>query len=183
MMALLIEYHGVRPRVADDVFLAPTAVLIGDVTVEAGASIWFGAVLRGDFGPIVVGTGSNVQDNAVIHVGAEWPTTIGANVTVGHGAVLEGCTIGDSAIVGMNATVLPRAMVGSEAVIAAGSVVGEGMQVPPRTLAAGVPAQVKKELSGSSLAWVGMAAPDYQAKAREYLDAGVDRLALGGFKE
>jgi carbonic anhydrase/acetyltransferase-like protein (isoleucine patch superfamily) len=183
MMALLIEYHGVRPRVADDVFLAPTAVLIGDVTVEAGASIWFGAVLRGDFGPIVVGTGSNVQDNAVIHVGAEWPTTIGANVTVGHGAVLEGCTIGDGAIVGMNATVLPRAMVGSEAVIAAGSVVGEGMQVPPRTLAAGVPAQVKKELSGSSLAWVGMAAPDYQAKAREYRAAGVDRLALGGSKE
>ena len=82
-MALLIEYHGKRPRVAEDVFLAPTAVLVGDVTVEAGASIWFGAVLRGDFGPIVVGAGANVQDNAVIHVGVDWPTTIGANVTVG----------------------------------------------------------------------------------------------------
>jgi carbonic anhydrase/acetyltransferase-like protein (isoleucine patch superfamily) len=182
-MALLIEYHGARPRVAEDVFLAPTAVLIGDVTVEAGASIWFGAVLRGDFGPIVVGPGSNVQDNAVIHVGADWPTTIGANVTIGHGAVLEGCTIGDGAIVGMNATVLPRALVGGEAVVAAGSVVGEGMQVPPRTLAAGVPAQFKKELSGSSLAWVGMAAPDYRAKAREYRAAGIDRLALGKAEE
>jgi carbonic anhydrase/acetyltransferase-like protein (isoleucine patch superfamily) len=182
-MALLIEYHGKRPQVAEDAFLAPTAVLIGDVTVGAGASIWFGAVLRGDFGSIVVGPGTSVQDNAVIHVGVDWPTTIGANVTIGHGAVLEGCTIGDGAIVGMNATVLPRAVVGSEAVVAAGSVVGEGMQVPPRTLAAGVPAQIKKELSGSSLAWVGMAAPDYQAKAREYRAAGVDRLALGRAEE
>jgi carbonic anhydrase/acetyltransferase-like protein (isoleucine patch superfamily) len=182
-MALLIEYKGKRPRVADDVFLAPTAVLIGDVTVEAGASVWFGAVLRGDFGPIVVGPGSNVQDNAVIHVGADWPTRIGANVTVGHGAVLEGCTIGDGAIVGMNATVLPRAVVGSEAVVAAGSVVGEGMEAPPRTLVAGVPARVKKELAGSSLAWVHMAAPDYYAKAREYRAAGIDRLAAGGAEE
>jgi carbonic anhydrase/acetyltransferase-like protein (isoleucine patch superfamily) len=175
-MALLIEYHGRRPRVAEGVFLAPTAVLIGDVTVEAGASIWFGAVLRGDFGPIVVGAGSNVQDNAVVHVGAAWPTLIGANVTIGHGAVLEGCTIGDGAIVGMNATVLPRAVVGSEAVVAAGSVVGEGMEVPARTLAAGVPAQVKKALSGSSLEWMHMAAADYQQKAREYCELGVDRL-------
>src|SRR5262245_44212804 len=182
-MALLIEYHGKSPRVADDAFLAPTAVLISDVTVEAGASIWFGAVLRGDFGSIVVGPGSNIQDNAVIHVGVDWPTRIGANVTVGHGAVLEGCTIGDGAIVGMNATVLPRAVVGSEAVVAAGSVIGEGMEVPPRTLAAGVPARVKKELSGSSLAGVGMAATDYQAKAREYRTAGVDRLAPGGAEE
>src|SRR5262245_32236478 len=179
-MALLIEYHGVRPRIADNVFLAPTAVLIGDVTVEAGASVWFGAVLRADFGPIVVGPGSNVQDNAVIHVGADWPTRIGANVTVGHGAVLEGCTIGDGAIIGMNATVLPRAVVGGEAVVAAGSVVSEGMEIPPRTMAAGAPAQVKKELAGSSLTWVHMAASDYHAKAREYRAARVDRLAPGG---
>src|SRR5438128_733702 len=119
-MALLIEYHSKRPRVADDVFLAPTAVLIGDVTVEAGASIWFGAVLRGDFGAIVIGPGSNVQDNAVIHTGEAQPTVIGANVTIGHGAVLEQCAIGDGAIVSMNATVLPRAVVGGEAMVAAG---------------------------------------------------------------
>jgi carbonic anhydrase/acetyltransferase-like protein (isoleucine patch superfamily) len=175
-MALLIEYHGKRPRVAEDAFLAPTAVLVGDVTVESGASIWFGAVLRGDFGPIVVGAGSNVQDNAVIHVGETWPTTIGTNVTIGHGAVLEGCTIGDGAIIGMNATVLPRAAIGDEAVVAAGSVVGEGMLVPARTLAAGVPARVKKELAGSSLEWVRMAAGSYRAKAREYRALGVDKL-------
>ena len=179
-MALLIEYHGKRPRVAEDVFLAPTAVLVGDVTVEAGASIWFGAVLRGDFGPIVVGAGANIQDNAVIHVGVDWPTTIGANVTVGHCAVLEGCTIGDGAIIGMNATVLPRAVIGSEAVVAAGSVVAEGMQVPARTLAAGAPARIKKELAGSSLEWVRMAAGDYREKAREYRAMGVDKLDSEG---
>src|SRR6185295_14746553 len=110
-MAFLIEFNGKRPRVADDVFLAPTAVLIGDVTVESGASIWFGAVLRGDFGTIVIGPGANVQDNAVIHVGETWPTHIGANVTIGHGAVLEGCTIGEGAVIGMNATLLPRSTV------------------------------------------------------------------------
>jgi carbonic anhydrase/acetyltransferase-like protein (isoleucine patch superfamily) len=175
-MALLIEYHGKRPHVADDAFLAPTAVLIGDVTVGAGASIWFGAVLRADFGPIAVGAGSSVQDNAVVHVGVDWPTTIGANVTIGHGAVLEGCTIGDGAIVGMNATVLPRAVVGGEAVIAAGSVVGEGVHIPERVLAAGAPARVKKELAGSSLEWIRMAAPDYQQKAREYRAQGIDKL-------
>ncbi|HEY3229861.1 MAG TPA: gamma carbonic anhydrase family protein [Roseiflexaceae bacterium] len=179
-MALLIEYHGKRPRVAEDAFLAPTAVLVGDVTVEAGASIWFGAVLRGDFGPIVVGAGANIQDNAVIHVGVDWPTTIGANVTVGHCAVLEGCTIGDGAIIGMNATVLPRAVIGSEAVVAAGSVVAEGMQVPARTLAAGAPARIKKELAGSSLKWVRMAAGDYREKAREYRAIGVDKLDSEG---
>jgi carbonic anhydrase/acetyltransferase-like protein (isoleucine patch superfamily) len=176
-MALLIEYHGKRPQVADDAFLAPTAVLIGDVTVGAGASIWFGAVLRGDFGAIVVGPGTSVQDNAVIHVGVEWPTTIGANVTIGHGAVLEGCTIGNGAIVGMNATVLPRATVGEEAVIAAGSVVGEDAEIPARVLAAGAPAQVKKALGGGSLEWVRMAAPDYQQKAREYRTQGIDKLS------
>ncbi len=179
-MALLIEYHDKRPRVAEDVFLAPTAVLVGDVTVEAGASIWFGAVLRGDFGPIVVGAGANIQDNAVIHVGVDWPTTIGANVTVGHCAVLEGCTIGDGAVIGMNATVLPRAVIGSEAVVAAGSVVAEGMQVPARTLAAGAPARIKKELAGSSLEWVRMAAGDYREKAREYRAMGVDKLDSEG---
>jgi carbonic anhydrase/acetyltransferase-like protein (isoleucine patch superfamily) len=179
-MALLIEYHDKRPRVAEDVFLAPTAVLVGDVTVEAGASIWFGAVLRGDFGPIVVGAGANIQDNAVIHVGVDWPTTIGANVTVGHCAVLEGCTIGDGAIIGMNATVLPRAVIGNEAVVAAGSVVAERMQVPARTLAAGAPARIKKELAGSSLEWVRMAAGDYREKAREYRAIGVDKLDSEG---
>lgn len=175
-MAFLIAYNGKSPQVADDAFLAPTATLIGDIVVESGANIWFGAVLRGDFGRITVGAGSSIQDNSVIHVGEEWPTIIGENVTVGHCAIVEGAEIGDGAIIGMNATVLPRATVGSEAVVAAGSVVGEGVEIPARTLAAGVPAQVKKELSGSSLEWVKTAPRDYHEKAREYREQGIEKI-------
>ena len=108
-MATMIEFDGKTPQVADDAFIAPTAVLIGDVTVEAGASIWFGAVLRGDNSAIVIGAGSNVQDNCVIHCADDLPTIVGENVTVGHMAMLEGCQIGDGALIGMGAIVLQRA--------------------------------------------------------------------------
>lgn len=168
-----IEWQGKRPVVADDAFVAPNAVLIGDVTVEAGASVWFGAVLRGDFGPIVVRRGANVQDNVVVHVDADHPTLVGEGATIGHGAVLEACTVERGAVVGMNAVVMNGAVVGEEAMVAAGAVVSEGMQVPPRHLAAGVPAVVKKELSGRSLEWVHMAAPDYQKLAKTYLGGGL----------
>jgi carbonic anhydrase/acetyltransferase-like protein (isoleucine patch superfamily) len=167
---VIIEWQGKVPIVADDAFVAPNAVLIGDVTVEPGASIWFGAVLRADFGSIVVRRGANVQDNVVIHVDADYPTDVGESVTVGHGAVIEGCTIERGAVIGMNAVILIGAIVGEEAMVAAGAVVGEGMQVPSRHLAAGVPAVVKKELSGRSLEWVRMAAPDYQKLSARYLD-------------
>ena len=112
-MATVIELDGKTPQVADDAFIAPTAVLIGDVTVHAGASIWFGAVLRGDNSAIVIGAGSNVQDNCVIHCAEELPTIVGENVTVGHMAMLEGCVIGDGALIGMGAIVLQRATVGA----------------------------------------------------------------------
>jgi carbonic anhydrase/acetyltransferase-like protein (isoleucine patch superfamily) len=164
-----MEWQGKRPRVAQDAFIAPTAALIGDVTVESGASVWFGAVLRGDFGPIVVKAGANVQDNVVVHVERERPTIIEADATVGHGAVLEACVIQSRAVVGMHAVVMNGAIIGEEAMVAAGAVIPEGMQVPARHLAAGVPAVVKKELSGRSLEWVGMAAEDYRELAATYL--------------
>ena len=163
-----IEWQGKRPVVADTAFIAPTAVLVGDVTIEVGASVWFGAVLRGDFGAIVVRRGANVQDNVVVHVDADHPTIVGEDATIGHGAVLEACTIERGAVVGMNAVVMNGATVGEEAMVAAGAIVPEGMQIPPRHLAAGVPATVKKELSGRSLEWVGMAARDYQELAKKY---------------
>ena len=165
-----LEWQGKAPVVADSAFVAPTAVLIGDVRIEPGASIWFGAVLRGDFGPIVVRRGANVQDNVVVHVDAEHPTVVGEQATVGHGAVLEACSVERGAVVGMNAVVMNGAVVGEEAMVAAGAVVPEGMQIPPRHLAAGVPATVKKELSGRSLEWVGMAARDYESLAKTYLE-------------
>jgi carbonic anhydrase/acetyltransferase-like protein (isoleucine patch superfamily) len=168
-MATVIELDGKAPQVADDAFVATTAVLIGDVTVHASASIWFGAVLRGDNSAIVIGPGSNVQDNCVIHCAVDLPTVVGENVTIGHMAMLEGCEIGDGALVGMGAIVLQRAKVGPRALVAAGAVVGEGMEIPGGVLAAGIPARVKKELAGSSQRWVETAALEYQSKRLRYL--------------
>ena len=163
-----LAWQGKEPVVAEDAFIAPTAVLVGDVTVEAGASVWFGAVLRGDFGAVLVRRGANVQDNAVVHVDADHATVVGESATIGHGVVLEACTVERGAVVGMNAVVMNGAVVGEEAMVAAGAIVPEGMHIPARHLAAGVPATVKKELSGRSLEWVGMAAGDYEELAKTY---------------
>jgi len=168
-MAMLIEFEGIRPRVAADAYLAPTAVLIGNVVVEAAASVWFGAVLRGDNSEIRVGAGSCVQDNCVIHCAENLPTIIGANVTLGHMAMLEGCVIEDGALIGMGAIVLQRARVGARSLIAAGAVVGEGVEIPGGVLAAGIPARVKKELAGSSQRWVETAAIAYQSQRLRYV--------------
>jgi carbonic anhydrase/acetyltransferase-like protein (isoleucine patch superfamily) len=166
---MLIALGDLAPRVADDAYVAPTAVLIGDVVVEPAASVWFGAVLRGDNSEIRVGAGTCVQDNAVIHCAHDLPTVIGADVTIGHMAMLEGCVIEDGALVGMGAIVLQRARVGAGALVAAGSVVGEGVEIPAGMLAAGTPARVKKELSGSSQSWVERAAREYRAQRARYL--------------
>ncbi|MCA1737441.1 MAG: gamma carbonic anhydrase family protein [Actinobacteria bacterium] len=168
-MARFISLDGKEPQVAPDAFIAPTAVLIGDVVVEEGASVWFGAVLRGDFDRIVVGAGSSVQDNCVLHTNEDLPTLIGANVTVGHLSSLEGCVIEDGAIVGMGSIVLNRARVGRRALLAAGSVVTEDGEIPPEVLAAVAPAQVKKTLDGSSAKWVETAAREYQALRLRYM--------------
>jgi carbonic anhydrase/acetyltransferase-like protein (isoleucine patch superfamily) len=162
------ELDGKRPQVHPDAYIAPTAVLIGDVVVEAGASVWFGAVLRGDEAQIKVGEGSNVQDNAVIHCSTNLPTVVQRNVTVGHAALLEGCVVEDGALVGMGAIMLQRSRLGAGSMLAAGGVLAEGMEIPPGHLAAGVPATVKKPLEGSSDKWVGMAAKKYQDRAADY---------------
>lgn len=178
-MAYIIPFEDKEPQVASDAFIAPTAVLIGDVVVEEGASVWFGAVLRGDFNRIVVGAGTSVQDNCVIHTNEELPTIIGSNVTVGHLSLLEGCEIEYGALIGMGSIVLNRARVGRRAMLAAGSVVREDQEVPPEVLAAGVPAKVKKELEGSSSEWVEMAAREYQSLRLKYMGR-VGQLANDG---
>ena len=139
------ELDGRRPRVHPDAYVAPTAILIGDVEVQAGASVWFGAVLRGDESQIVIGEGSNVQDNSMIHCSHQMPTILGRNVTVGHLACLEGCVVEDGALVGSGAIMLQRSRLGPGAMLAAGSVLAEGKEVPAGQLAAGVPAEVKKQ--------------------------------------
>ena len=174
-MALLLPFNGKSPQVHPSAFLAPTAVLIGDVTIGAEASVWFGAVLRGDDpdNGIIVGPRTSVQDNCVVHVGAWQPTIIGADVTVGHGAKFESCTIGDRTVVGMNAVILQRAMIGEECLLAANTVVLEGAQIPARSVVAGVPGVIKKTLEGSAAEWIAGGGAHYVEVSREYLAQGI----------
>ena len=176
-MALIIPFHGHAPRVHASAFLAPTAVLIGNVEVGADASVWFGAVLRGDHPDhgIVVGERSSIQDNCVLHVSARGPTVVREDVTVGHGAVFESCEIRAGALVGMNAVILHGAVIGERALVAALSVVPDGMEVPPETLVAGAPARVRKQLSGESADWVRGSAHHYVMLSRAYIEQGIGR--------
>ena len=176
-MAHIIEFHGKRPKIHPSAFIAPTAVLIGDVTVGPEASVWFGAVLRGDDpdNGIVVGARSSVQDNCVVHVGAWGPTLIGDDVTVGHGAKFESCVIGDRTLVGMNAVILQNAVIGAECILAANTVVMEGARIPDRSLVAGVPGKVKKTIEdGNAAEWIGRGGTHYVELGREYKAGGVD---------
>jgi carbonic anhydrase/acetyltransferase-like protein (isoleucine patch superfamily) len=172
--ALLMALDGVSPTIGEDVWLAPNAVLVGDVRVGDRANIWFGAVLRGDGAGIVIGAESSIQDNAVIHCAHDIPTVVGDGVIVGHGAMLEGCVIEDGAVVGMGAIVLQRARLGARSMLAAGAVLGEGREIGPGMLAAGVPAQEKKPLTGSAERWIETAAEEYQEYRRRYLAAVIE---------
>ena len=149
-MATILSFAGIHPRIHPSAFVAPTATVIGNVTIGEEASVWFGAVIRGDEPEheIRVGARTSIQDNCVVHVSRQGATLIGADVTVGHGAILESCTVGDGAL------------------IAAGAVVGSGAEIPARHLAAGTPATVKKELQGESLRWVTTSAAHYVELSR-----------------
>ena len=173
-MALILPFNGKTPRIHPSAFVAPTAVLIGDVTVGKDSSIWFGAVLRGD-NPnhgIVVGPRTSVQDNCVVHVG-DWGPTVGTDVTVGHGAKFESCVIGDRTVVGMNAVILQKAVVGEECLLAANTVILERKEIPARSLVAGVPGVVKKALDGSAARWIEGGGQHYVDLGRQYLSEGV----------
>lgn len=155
-------FDGHEPVVAPGAWVAANATLVGRVTISAGASVFFGAVLRGDVNSIALGEGSNIQDNVAVHCDTDAPTIIGRGVSIGHAAVVHGCTIGDDCLVGMNATVLSRAVVGSESLIAAGTVVLEGTVIPPRSLVAGVPGKVRRELTDDEIAAIRHNATHYQ---------------------
>jgi carbonic anhydrase/acetyltransferase-like protein (isoleucine patch superfamily) len=166
---MFIPFNGKTPRVDPSAFVAPTAVLIGDVVVGPQASIWFGAVLRGDNGPIRIGARTSIQDNAVVHVSEHGGTYIGDDVTVGHAAVMEDCTIEPHALIGSNATLLNGCRIGAGSLIAAGSVVGERAEIPPHMLAAGAPATVKKKIEGEAAHWIDISAAEYVKLSRTYL--------------
>lgn len=165
----LFTFEGKSPTIHPDAWIAPTATLIGDVTVEANASVWYGAVLRADFGAIAVRAGANVQDNSVIHVGAG-TCEIGAGATVGHLCMIHHCVIGAEALIGNSATVLDGAVVGPRAMVAAGSTVAPGTEVPPETVAYGTPAKRFVPLRGTARQWVEGNPAIYQDLARRHRD-------------
>ncbi len=166
---MIIEYRGKRPKIAPSAFIAPNAVLIGDVEVGEESSIWFGTVLRGDNGPIRIGARTSIQDNAVVHVSERGGTFVGDDVTVGHCAVMEDCTIERYALIGSNATLLNGCTIGEGTLIAAGSVVGQKAAIPARVVAAGAPATVKKPLEGEAAAWIEISSREYVKLSRMYL--------------
>lgn len=168
---LVLPYHGVWPRIADDAFVAPNAVIVGDVTIESGASIWFGAVLRGDSASIHIGARSNVQDGCVLHTDEGAPASIGADCTLGHGAVVHGATIGDGVLVGMRATVLNHAVIGDGCLIAAATLVPEGKQFAPGQLIMGVPGRALRPVTGVEQARIRDGVAHYLQYAREYTAA------------
>lgn len=169
----IIEYQGKKPQIAEDAYIAPTAVIIGDVTIEEKANVWFGAVLRGDEGPIRIGPRTSVQDNSVVHVNHRHATIVEADVVIGHAVVIEGCQIKAGALIGMNATVLDGAVVGEGATIAAGTVVRENQEIPPGVLAAGVPAKVKGPVSELARERAVEACGNYQRVSKSYRDLGI----------
>jgi carbonic anhydrase/acetyltransferase-like protein (isoleucine patch superfamily) len=167
--ALLLPYAGCVPRVHADAWIAPGVVVIGDVEIGADSSLWFGCVVRGDVHAIRIGARTNLQDHCVVHVTAgRFATAIGNEVTVGHRAVVHGCTVGDGAMIGIGAIVLDGADVGEEAWIAAGSVVSPGMKVPPRALVRGVPGRAVRTLEQDEIDQQRARTLEYVATARRY---------------
>jgi carbonic anhydrase/acetyltransferase-like protein (isoleucine patch superfamily) len=172
-MPCIVTFNGKTPKIGKGAFVAPTAALIGDVEIGDGASVWFGAVLRGDEAGIRIGANSSVQDNVVIHVFKDHDTIVEERVTIGHGAILESCRIERGALIGMNAVVLQQAVVGAGAVVAAGSVVLENQDIPAGMLAAGAPAKIKKQLDGKAKKWSELGADAYVRLTEEYRSQGV----------
>lgn len=165
----LFSFEGKTPRVHPTAFIAATAVLVGDVTVEENASVWYNAVLRADFQPIVVRRGANVQDCAVVHVTSAHPAEIGPGATVGHTCVVHGATIAEEALIGNGSTVLDGARIGVRAMVAAGALVTPGTDIPDGMLALGAPAKVKGPLAGTPAErWVRANPAGYQALAQRH---------------
>lgn len=172
--ALITALGGQEPDIDPSAFAAPTSVVIGEVTMAAGSSVWYHAVLRADCGPIVIGAGSNIQDNCSVHVDPGFPVTVGERVSVGHNAVLHGCTVEDDVLIGMGATVLNGAHIGTGSLIAAQALVPQGMRVPPGSLVAGVPAKVKRQLTEEELDGVKFNAVGYVELAKAHREAFED---------
>jgi carbonic anhydrase/acetyltransferase-like protein (isoleucine patch superfamily) len=164
----LFSFEGRAPTVSPTAWIAPTATLVGDVTVEDDASVWYGAVLRADFGPVVIRRGANVQDGSILHGGTAPVTEVGEGATIGHLCIVHGAVIGSEALIGNGATVLDGAVIGDHALIAAGATVAPGMSVPPGMLAVGTPAKVVRQVTGTAKEWVDTNPEVYRQLARRH---------------
>jgi carbonic anhydrase/acetyltransferase-like protein (isoleucine patch superfamily) len=168
---LIVTVRGRAPQLHPESWVAPNAALIGHITLAARVSIWYSATLRAEAEPIEIGFGSNIQDNVTIHVDPEFPVSVGTGVSVGHNAVLHGCTIEDYVLVGMGSTVLNGAVIGGGSLIGAGALIPQGMVIPPRSLVTGVPGRVRRALSDAEVAHNWHAAARYQRLIDVYRDA------------
>lgn len=166
---MIYELDGIAPEIAEDVFVAADANVIGRVRIGAKASVWFGSTIRGDNEQITIGTGTNVQENSVFHTDLGFPLTIGANVTVGHKVLLHGCTIGDGSLIGMNATVMNGAVIGKNCLIGAGALVTEGKVIPDGSMVLGAPGKVVRELDAAAIKGLEASAVHYQQNAARFL--------------
>lgn len=166
----LYALDDIRPEVDDSAWVAPGAHVIGRVRLEADTSVWFGASMRGDNEPIVVGQGSNVQENSVFHTDMGYPLAIGRGCTIGHKAMLHGCTVGDNSLIGMGATVLNGAVIGKNCLIGAGALVTEGKEIPDGSLVVGAPGKVVRELDEAAIEMLRESAAHYQSAARRFRD-------------
>ena len=162
------SYQGKKPVIGENTFVAENAALIGDVTLGSGANIWYGAVLRADENSIVIGENSNVQDNATVHVSKSCPAVLGKNVTVGHNAIVHGCTVGDGTMIGMGACVLNGAVIGKGCLIGAGALIKENQVIPDGSLCVGVPAKIVRQLDEEGKKKILANAELYVSLAREY---------------
>jgi carbonic anhydrase/acetyltransferase-like protein (isoleucine patch superfamily) len=177
---LLLPFDDRYPRIASGVYLAPGSVIIGDVEIGEGSSVWFNAVIRGDVAPIRVGAGSNVQDGAVLHVDTGTPCVVGNEVTIGHSAIVHGTTVGDGVTIGMGAVVLSRSRIGTEAIVAAGALVPEDAVVAVGALVMGVPARERRSLTAEERAASRENARRYVRNAARYQRASVS--SRGGIR-
>ncbi len=165
---MIIEYKGKKPKIAKSAFVAETAVIIGDVTIEEDANIWFGAVLRADMAPIVIKKGANIQDNTVIHVDTNIPCVVGEYVTVGHAAILHSTTIEEESLIGMGATLLTGSSIGKHSIVGANALVKENKEIPEGSLAVGIPAKVVKQLTDKEKNFIKENALHYVELSRKY---------------
>ena len=165
---MLYALDNKRPQMGDDVFVAPTASVIGDVVLGEHVSIWFNAVLRGDNDTITIGEGSNIQDGSILHVDEGAPINVGQRVTIGHKVMLHGCHVGDDSLIGMNAVVLNNAVIGKNCLIGANALVTEGMQIPDGSLVLGSPAKIIKPVSDAALEMMRAGAQSYVDKIDVY---------------